>query len=71
MDRWVVLVSAGLATAAPVAIGLRGEPWWIIALAFVGSFAGVVAGWRGLSKPGDRLGQGDGPNPRDIPGFRR
>lgn len=53
-EQWVVGISSAVAAASPVAIGLAGkEPWWVIALAFAGTFAATIAGWRGLSRPAD------------------
>jgi hypothetical protein len=66
MERWILLVCTGLAVACPAAVGVWGEDPAMVALTFVGSFAAAVVGWLGLSRPGDRLKQGDGPNPRDL-----
>lgn len=52
-EKWIALGASALAAACPVAIGLQGQPVWIIVLSAAGTAAGVVVGRLALSKPED------------------
>lgn len=52
-ERYVMLAAVAVAAGAPVALAQQGQPWWVVLLAFAGSAASAVIGWRGLSKPAD------------------